>query len=236
MGKVTISQRRGKGSNIYKAPSHRYTAKVTYPVLEKEKKVMKGKIIDIIHDAARNAPITKVLFDDGTKGVFLASESIRTDDAFEIGQDAALDIGNVLPLGKIPEGTPVFNIETIPNDGGKLVRGSGTFGIIVSQGAKKTVIKLPSRVFKTVNSSCRATVGIAAGGERKNKPFVKAGNKHYAMKARGRLYPITSKIKMNAVDHKFGGSNLGVAKTTSRHAPPGRKVGSFGAKRTGKKR
>ena len=235
MGKRTISQRRGKGSNIYKVPTGRALTKVIYPVLDKET-VLKGKIVDLLHDSSRNAPIAKVQFENGMKKDFIASETVKTDDSFEIGINADLDIGNVLPVGKIPEGTPVFNLETIPNDGGKLMRGSGTFGIVVSQDAGKTVIKLPSKVFKSVNPSCRATIGIAAGGERKNKPFVKAGNKYHAMKARGRLYPITSKIKMNSVDHKFGGSNLGVAKTTSRHAPPGRKCGSFAAKRTGKKR
>ncbi|MCK4968561.1 MAG: 50S ribosomal protein L2 [Candidatus Aenigmarchaeota archaeon] len=235
MGKRIIAQRRGKGSNIYKVPVGRAYTKVRYPVLEKDT-VLKGTIIDLIHDSSRNAPIAKVLFENGTKKDFIASETVKTEDSFEIGTNASLGIGNILPVSKIPEGTPVFNLEIIPNDGGKLMRGSGTFGIIVSHDVGKTVIKLPSKIFKSVNPTCRATIGIAAGGERKNKPFVKAGNKFHAMKARGRLYPITSKIKMNAVDHKFGGSNLGVAKTTSRHAPPGRKVGSFGAKRTGKKR
>ena len=74
------------------------------------------------------------------------------------------------------------------------------------------------------------------GGERPSKPIVKAGKHHHMMRARGKLYPKTSARAMNAVDHKFGGSHLGVSKATSRDAPAGRKVGSIAAKRTGKRK
>jgi len=121
-------------------------------------------------------------------------------------------------------------------DGGKIVRASGGYATVVSHDVDKTIIKLPSKKMKALNPSCRAIIGIAAGGERKNKPFIKAGNKWKAKHARGKLYPITSKRAMNAVDHKFGGSNFGTSKTSSKRSPPGRKVGSIGARRTGKKR
>ena len=134
------------------------------------------------------------------------------------------------------EGTTVYNVELKPYDGGKIVRSSGSFATIVSHDESKTIIKLPSRKFKALHPNCRAVIGVVAGGERKQKPFVKAGNKWKAMHARGKLYPTTSRTAMNAVDHKFGGSNFGTSKTTSKHAPPGRKVGSVGARRTGRKK
>ncbi|MEA3230022.1 MAG: 50S ribosomal protein L2, partial [archaeon] len=127
-------------------------------------------------------------------------------------------------------------IELAVGDGGKLVRSSGMSATVTSHSSTSTIVKLPSKTFKTFSSLCRATVGVVAGGERKNKPFVKASNKLFNRRAKGKLYPITSKNVMNSVDHKFGGSNKGVPKTSSRTASPGSKVGSIAARRTGKKR
>jgi len=84
-----------------------------------------------------------------------------------------------------------------------------------------------------------ATIGIVAGGGRTDKPFVKAGNRWHAMRARGKLYPITSAVAKNAVDHPFGsgrGRHMGKPSVPPRFAPPGRKVGQIHAKRTGRKR
>ena len=83
---------------------------------------------------------------------------------------------------------------------------------------------------------CRTYIDLFAGAGRSKKPFMKAGNKHHALRSRGKLYPRTSGVSMNAVDHPFGGSNLGLHKTVSRHRPPGRKVGSISPKRTGKRK
>ena len=96
---------------------------------------------------------------------------------------------------------------------------------------------MPSRKEVDFNSSCRATVGIVSGGGRLEKPFIKAGNRWHAMRARGRLYPITSAVAMNAVEHPFGsgrGRHMGKPSVAPRHAPPGRKVGQVRARRTGR--
>lgn len=235
MGKRIISQRRGRGTPTYRAQSHRYLTDAKYGAKLK-KETVKGVVIDIEHDPGKNAPVALVKFENAEKRHMLASEGVSVGKNIEIGAGSKYDFGNVLPLGEIPEGTPVFNIEGAPGDGGKFVRSSGMSAIISSRGSDKTVLKLPSKNFKSFNSMCRATVGVVAGGERKIKPFGKAGNKFHNRKARGKLYPITSKTAMNAVDHVFGGDNKGVPKTTSRHASPGAKVGSIAARRTGKKR
>ncbi|MFH1431763.1 MAG: 50S ribosomal protein L2 [archaeon] len=234
MGKRIIAQRRGKGSSVYRAYSHRHLAEIKYR--DKINTNNQATIIDILNDTGRNAPVAELRFPDNTKTYTLASESSKTKDNISIGKDAGIKPGNIVPIGKIPEGTPIFNIEIRPNDGGKLVRSSGTYAIVSSHDVDKTVIKLPSKQFKSLNHACRATIGITAGGELKSKPFVKAGTRWHTMHKRGKLYPRTSARSMNAVDHKFGGSNLGVAKTVSRNAPPGRKVGTIASKRTGRKR
>jgi len=97
---------------------------------------------------------------------------------------------------------------------------------------------LPSKKEIKLNSRCRATIGSVAGAGRTEKPFIKAGKKHYKMKAKNKLWPRTSAIKMNAIDHPFGsgrGKNLGKSKTPKRNSPPGRKVGQLRASRVGKK-
>ncbi len=234
MGKRIIAQRRGKGSGLYRSHSHRHLAQVKYN--RKIDTNTGATIIDILNDPGRNAPVAKIKLHDNTTTHILISECSKTKDAISFGKDAKIEPGNILPIGKIPEGTPIFNIEKRPHDGGKFVRSSGTYAIITSHDVNKTVIKLPSKQFKALNPDCKATIGITAGGELKSKPYAKAGTKWKIMHKRSKLYPRTSARSMNAVDHKFGGSNLGVAKTVSRNAPPGRKVGSIASKRTGKKR
>ena len=131
----------------------------------------------------------------------------------------------------------MFNIEEKVGDGGKYVRSAGSFATVVSKTKNKVAIKMPSKNIKEFNFNCRAGVGILAGAGRKEKPMLKAGKNHFIMKSKNKLYPRTSGVAMNAVDHPFGsgrGRHIGKAKTVSRHAPPGRKVGSVSSKRTGK--
>ncbi len=235
MGKRIVSQHRGHGGPTYRANSHNYLPAAKYSAKNKAIKV-DGVVIDIKHDVGKNAPVALVKFENNEKQHMIASEGLSVGKDVSVGVGSNFDYGNVLPLGDIPEGTPVFNLENVPGDGGKFVRSSGMSAIVSSHSGTTTVVKLPSKSFKTLNSFCRATIGVVAGGERKMKPFGKAGNKFHNRKARGKLYPITSKTAMNAVDHVFGGDNKGVPTTTSRHASPGAKVGSIAARRTGKKR
>jgi large subunit ribosomal protein L2 len=162
-------------------------------------------------------------------------EGVYEGQPTQIGTEATVDIGNVLPIGKIPEGTMVCNIELSPGDGGKMVRASGAYATIISHSSGKTIIKLPSRRSKTINSNCRATVGVIAGAGRTEKPFLKAGAKYHLMKAKGHLYPRTRGIAMIAACHPFGSSKKGGRKVTTvgRNAPPGQKVGLIAARSAG---
>ncbi|MCD6466795.1 MAG: 50S ribosomal protein L2 [Methanomicrobia archaeon] len=235
MGHRTRSQRKGS-SGVYKAPSHRYKYKIRYP---KAGKTIHGKVIDIIFDCARTAPLAKVKFEDGMKGYILAPESITIGERICIGENAPVRIGNTLPLKNLPEGTLLHNIEVAPGDGGKLIRSSGSFATLVSKKEGECIVQLPSGVMKTFKSKCRATVGIVAGGGRKEKPFVKAGKKYHAYRSKAGPFFRVSGVAMNVVDHPFGGGghqHIGRPSTVSRGTPPGRKVGLISAKRTGKRR
>ncbi|MDI6702365.1 50S ribosomal protein L2 [Methanothermobacter wolfeii] len=241
MGKRLISQRRGRGTPTYRSASHRFKGKIKYRAydsLESEGS-LKGSVVDIMHDPGRTAPVALVKFENGEKNLILAPEGLVLKDEVECGAGAKVKPGNSLPLSQIPEGTPIYNIENRPGDGGKLVRSSGTYASLITHDADKAVIELPSGELKALNPQCRATVGVVAGGGRREKPFLKAGKKYHALRAKGKKSVRVRGVAMNAVDHPHGGGNRqhpGRPTTVSRHAPPGRKVGSIAARRTGKRR
>jgi ribosomal protein L2 len=145
----------------------------------------------------------------------------------------------VLPLGEIPEGTAICNVEKRPNDGGKFVRSSGTFATVFGHTPSGTVIKLPSGKKVVLDNRCRATIGVVAGSGRVEKPFLKAGKKYHLMVSKGRVWPRTRGVAMIAADHPFGGGrHRGVRRVSAvkRIAPPGQKVGLIAPKRTGRRR
>lgn len=224
-------QRRGKGSPTYKSPSHKHVAKIRYPFINSR---VKARIIDIIDAPGRTAPLC-VLDINGKKEYNISVEGMYVGQEIEFFGSG--NKGDIIKVGDIPEGTKICNIEIHPNDGGKLCRSGGAFATIISHHGDKTIIQLPSKKMKIIPSSCKATVGVVAGSGRTEKPFLKAGKKFYAYKVKAGVYPRTSGVSMNPVDHPFGGStHTGKHKTISRHMPPGKKVGSISAKRTGRRK
>ncbi|SEO27222.1 large subunit ribosomal protein L2 [Halogranum amylolyticum] len=236
MGRRIQGQRRGRGGPTFRAPSHRYKAELSHKKSE-ESDTVSGTVVDIEHDPARSAPIAAVEFDDGDQRLILVPEGVTVGETIQVGVTAEIKPGNTLPLSEIPEGVPVCNVERQPGDGGKFARSSGVSAQLLSHDRSVAVVKLPSGEVKRLNPDCRATIGVVAGGGRTEKPFVKAGNKHHKMKARGTKWPRVRGVAMNAVDHPFGGGGRqhpGKPKSVSRNAPPGRKVGDIASKRTGR--
>lgn len=236
MGKNLTQQKRGKGSPRYRAPSFRYKGKANFTVYAKDK-VISGDITDIVHSSGHSAPLLELKYSNGESGLLQAPEGIKVGDKIEIGENVGLKTGNILPLKNIPEGTSVYNIESNPGDGGRFVRASGAFAKIVTKMENGIVVELPSSKRRTFLPDCKAAIGIVAGSGRTEKPFLKAGNKFYAMKAKNKLWPIVSGTSMNAVCHPFGGSSShakGIPTQSSRNSPPGRKVGKIAPKRTGR--
>jgi large subunit ribosomal protein L2 len=227
MGKRIISRARGHGGPRYRSPGHRFVSEVSYGF-------DKATVIDIVHDPARNEPLAKLKTDNKEKYI-IAAEGMKVGDMVDKQGEART--GNVLPLSKIPKGYSIFAIENYPGSGPKLCCSAGTRAIVISNDASKVIVQMPSKEFKNFNPSCLATIGISAGGGRLDKPFVKAGQIFYLKRARNKLWPRSSAVKMNPVDHPFGGhTKPGTPKTISRHMPPGAKVGSISARRSGKKK
>ncbi len=194
-----------------------------------------GQVKDIVHDPGRGAPMVAVKLETGETYYSVVPEGVYEGQPTQIGSKAAVEIGNVLPLGKIPEGTMVCSIELSPGDGGKMARSSGAYATVVAHTPEGTILKLPSKRTKYVNDLCRATIGVISGAGRTEKPFLKAGSKFHLMKAKGHMYPRTRGIAMIAASHPYGSSKKGGRKVTtvSRNAPPGKKVGLIAARSAG---
>eukprot|EP00996_Jenningsia_fusiforme_P003009 NODE_3815_length_911_cov_521.595128_g3509_i0.p1 GENE.NODE_3815_length_911_cov_521.595128_g3509_i0~~NODE_3815_length_911_cov_521.595128_g3509_i0.p1 ORF type:complete len:259 (+),score=33.50 NODE_3815_length_911_cov_521.595128_g3509_i0:69-845(+) len=247
MGKRIRAQRKGAGS-IYTAHVHkRRGAARLRPLDANEKKgYVRGVIREIVHDSGRGAPLAKVEFRHPYRYkrchyFMVAAEGTYSGQYIYTGRKAALTVGNILPIGEMPEGTIVCNLERKVGDRGTLARASGTYGIIIShnQDTGKSRVKLPSGEKKTIQSSCRAMVGICAGGGRIEKPVLKAGNNYWRFKAKRNCWPHVRGVAMSPVDHPHGGGNhqhIGHASTVRRNAPAGQKVGLVAARRTGRKR
>jgi len=239
MGKNLTSQKRGKGSSVYKSRGFRSIGTVKHRgYSDKERKgKIKGNVVDIVHSSGHYAPIAKIKYEDNINSLQIAPYGIRVGDEVGAGAGAAVKDGNILPLKKLPEGTLVFNIESMPGDGGKYVRSSGCFARVISKTGSDVTLMMPSKKEHSFNESCRATIGVVAGGGRPEKPILKAGVMAKKRAARGKLYPSTSALSMNAVSHPFGGSSSahkGRPTIARKHAPAGAKVGMIRPKQSGR--
>lgn len=238
MGKNLITQKRGKGSFTYRAHSHRWKGRISHKIYDTNEKnnLVRGRITNLIHCGGHNAPLAEITYENGETILIAAPMNIRLDETIETGINASIKNGNTLPLKSIPEGTLICNIESQPGKN-SFCRSAGSFGRVLGRFEDHVVIELPSKKQKSLNPYCRATIGIIAGSGKKDKPFVKAGKKHHVARAKGKLYPKTSGVAMNAVDHPFGsgrGKHVGKPKTPPKFAPPGRNIGLIRARRTGR--
>lgn len=242
MGKRIRVQRRGRGGSTFRASTHKRVAPSLYPISmaseEYAGKSIIGDIKNIVHDPGRGSPLALVRFENGELCYTVVPEGLHVGQQIQLGGKAPVEVGNIIPMGKIPEGTMICNIELRPGDGGKLAKSSGSYATIIGHTDQGTMIKLPSGKTKYLGDRCRATVGLVSGSGRTEKPFLKAGQVFHLMRARGRKYPRTSGRKMVAAVHPYGSSKRSARKvtTTSHGAPPGQKVGLIAARGTGQRR
>lgn len=247
MGRVIRAQRKGAGG-IFKSRNRTRKGPAKLRALDYSERhgYIKGVVKEIIHDPGRGAPLAKVQFRNCYKfkkdsELFIAAEGMYTGQFVYCGKKATLQIGNILPIGQMPEGTMVCNLEEKTGDRGSLARTSGNYAIIVAHNPDtgKTRIKLPSGSKKLVPSANRGMVGIVAGGGRIDKPLLKAGRAYHKYKVKRNSWPKVRGVCMNPVEHPHGGGNhqhIGMASTVNRYKSHGRKVGLIAARRTGRLR
>jgi len=238
MGKRILVQRMGRGSPTFRNRGHLRIAPARYPVLPFDH-TFKGRVVELVHDPGRWVPLAKIVLENGVEFYTPAVEGMYVGQIIEIGPNAAISNGNILPLGSIPEGTQIANIEKTPGDGGKFARASGTYAVIVGRTGDKTQIQLPSGKIVELPNMARAMIGVIAGGGRPEKPLLKAGNAYHKWKVKARKWPRVRGVAMNAASHPHGGGrhqHVGKPTTVARGTPPGRKVGHIAARRTGRRK
>lgn len=236
MGKTIIQQARGHGSLTYRVRRKAFLHRINYPSVPALNNG-EAELVKLIHSGGHSAPVAKmkagniIFFNIAAKGMY---------EGQKIGVGKDNGSGSILKLKDLPTKTFIYNIESRPNDGGKYIRTAGSSGMITKKDKGIVYVMMPSRQEKVFNDECRATVGIIAGHGRYEKPITKAGRMFYHKKQKNKLWPRTSAVKVNAIDHPFGsgrGKNLthgGLGKIPKRNAPPGALVGSIRARRTGK--
>jgi large subunit ribosomal protein L2 len=237
MGKSLIQQARGKGGPVYRSLSFRFKGDAKMP--QTSEKPIEGVIVDFVHCAGHTTPMAEIRYGNGETCLLLAPEGVKVGDKITMGAGAPVEPGNVLSLKDVPEGTPIYNVELRPGDGGRFCRSSGVYARVVSKTENHVTILLPSKKLKEIPATCRAMIGIAAGGGRTEMPFLKAGARHHKARARNKRYPRQSAAAQNAADHPFGNkrtSRKAKQRPVGHFAPPGRKVGKMWPRQTGRKK
>lgn len=228
MGKNLIQQARGKGGPTYRSKGFANAGEIKlHPEVQSK---IEGKITNILKCPGHSAPLIEVEYTDGVKSLLPAPEFIKLGDTITVGPGSEISVGNTLALKDIPEGTPIFNIELQPGDGGKICRTGGSAARVVAKSEEFITILLPSKRERTFHINCRAQIGIIAGGGRTEKPFLKAGEKHFNRRIKNKRWPNPAAHAQNAVDHPYGNkrsSRKAKNKAVGHFAPPGRKVGKL---------
>ncbi len=241
MGKRIRVQRRGRGGRNWRASTHKRVAPAKYPAITPKESFdasLSGTVQELMHDPGRGSPLSLIKFANGLSFYTIVPEGVSTGQQITYGGNAPAEIGNIVSLGKIPEGTIVCGIELRPGDGGKMAKSSGAYATVVGHTPQGTMIRLPSGRTRYVDDYCLATVGVVSASGRIEKPFLKAGEKFHLMKAKGHKYPRTSGRKMVPAVHPYGSSKRSSRRctTTSHCAPPGQIVGLIAARGPGQKK
>lgn len=159
-----------------------------------------GTIKSIEYDPNRSARIALVFYPDGEKRYILAPAGIQVGQTVNSGPDVAPELGNALPLDKIPLGTIIHNVELKPGKGASMARSAGSYAQLLAREGKYATLKLPSGEMRMVLVTCYATIGSVSNAEHMNESLGKAGRRRWL----GRR-PRVRGVAMNPVDHPMGG-------------------------------
>ncbi len=159
-----------------------------------------GVVKSIEYDPNRSARIAKIYYKDGEKRYIIAPEGLRVDQVILSGEKVAPEVGNTLPLAKIPLGTIVHNIELKPGKGGAMARSAGSYAQLVAREGKYASLRLPSGETRMVLTTCLATIGTVSNADHMNIRLGKAGRNRWLGNR-----PRVRGVVMNPVDHPMGG-------------------------------
>jgi len=159
-----------------------------------------ARVTSIEYDPNRSARIALLAYADGEKKYIIAPDGLEVGMTVINGPKAVPDVGNCLPLTKVPLGTFVHAIEMKPGKGAQLARSAGTFAQLLAREGNYAVLKLPSGEVRRVPVECTATIGTTSNPDHMNISLGKAGRKRWLG-----IRPKTRGVVMNPVDHPMGG-------------------------------
>ena len=200
-GKITVRHRGGGNRKKYRLIDFKRN-KVGVP----------ATVIGIEYDPNRTANIALICYADGEKTYILAPAGLTDGMTVMNGSGSEVKLGNCLPLGEIPVGTQIHNIEMYPGKGGQLVRSAGNSAQLMAREGKTATLRLPSGEMRMVPIICRATIGIVGNGDHSLINLGKAGRKRHMG-----FRPTVRGAAMNPNDHPHGG---GEGKAPVGHAGP----------------
>tara|TARA_B100000497_G_C7675369_1_gene407942 strand:+ start:410 stop:1237 length:828 start_codon:yes stop_codon:yes gene_type:complete len=188
-GVITIRHRGGGHKRRYRLVDFR-----------RNKRGIPATVAAIEYDPNRNARLALLHYEDGEKRYILHPNNLNVGDIICSGPDVALQIGNTLPLEKIPLGASVHNIELIPNRGGQIVRAAGTSAKILAKEGDYVTLRLPSKEVRLIRQECYATIGEVGNNDAFLVQSGKAGRTRWLGKR-----PTVRGSVMNPCDHPHGG-------------------------------
>ena len=188
---------------------------------KRDKDGIPAKVERLEYDPNRTANIALVLYADGERRYILAPKGLKAGDAIASGADAAIKVGNTLPMRNIPVGSTVHAVEMKPGKGAQLARSAGTFIQILAREGNYVTLRLRSGEVRKVLAECRATIGEVGNSEHMLRQLGKAG----ANRWRG-IRPTVRGMAMNPVDHPHGGGE-GRNKGIQPVSPWGQKAKGF---------
>jgi large subunit ribosomal protein L2 len=188
-GKITLRHRGGRHKRFWRKIGFR-----------RSKRSVTGEVRVIEYDPNRTAPVALVNYQDGRKGYILAPAGLRPGDKVAGGEEAEVEIGNTVSLGRLPVGTLIYNLELVPGKGAQLVRGAGVAALLMAKEDKVVTVKLPSGEIRMVSGDCLATIGQVGRVDWKSEKIGSAGRK----RRRG-IRPTVRGVAQNPNTHPHGG-------------------------------
>src|SRR5688572_8388241 len=188
-GRITVRHRGGGHKQQYRMVD-----------FKRDKDGVAAKVDSIQYDPNRNARVALLNFADGEKRYIIAPDGLAAGQTVENGPDAPPNVGNCLPLNRIPLGVSIHNIELQPGRGARLCRSAGSNASLVARDADWAQITLPSGEIRRVPALCRATIGQVGNADAMNVVIGKAGRNRW----KG-IRPYVRGTAMNPIDHPHGG-------------------------------
>jgi len=188
-GRITMRRRGGGHKKRYRVID-----------FKRQKHDMVAKVERLEYDPNRSAFIALIKYEDGDLAYILAPQRLQVGDSVISGQRVDIKPGNALPMGNIPVGTIIHNVELKVGGGGQIARSAGTYVQLIGKDQGYAQLRLASGEVRLVRAECMATIGAVSNPDQANKKIGKAGRSRWMG-----IRPSVRGVAMNPVDHPHGG-------------------------------